>query len=124
MVRKVKAEQVEAMRKLRGVGMSYPQIGKAFGVSAETARRYINPDVMQRYLENRARRREEKMAARAKKATAETGLRSVTLSEVLKKAEDAAREEKRVHGTIHNATIDDLATLNEMFDVTFTINFK
>lgn len=64
------------------------------------------------------------MAARAKKATAETGLRSVTLSEVLKKAEDAAREEKRVHGTIHNATIDDLATLNEMFDVTFTVTFR
>lgn len=124
MVRKVTAEQVEAMRKLRETGMSYAKIGKAFGVSIETARRYINPDVMQRYLEDIAKRKEERMVARAKKATAETGLRSVTLSEVLKKAEEAAREEKRVHGTIYNATIDDLATLNEMFDVTFTINFK
>jgi len=113
-------EQVEVMRILRNKeGLSYEKIGKIFGVSGETAKRYILPKYR---AETDARKRERLM----KKASVVGGnqrdgaLRQVTLSEV---AEKAAKG-KKIHGEIRNATIDDLATLNDMFNVSFTVYFE
>lgn len=113
-------EQVEVMRMLRNKeGLSYERIGKVFGVSGETAKAYILPE----YRKAKDARRRARLAN--KKATAvddtrkENALRQVTLAEVAKKA---ARE-KKIHGEIRNATIDDLATLNDMFNVSFTVYF-
>ena len=123
MARKFKCnnEQVEVMRMLRNMeGLSYERIGKVFGVSGETAKSYILPEY-RKAKDARKRARLANMKATAVDDTQkENALRQVTLAEVAKKA---ARE-KKIHGEIRNATIDDLATLNDVFEnVSFTIYF-
>lgn len=122
--RKVTKEDAEMMKMLRSKGLTYVEIGKIFSVSPETAHRNIDPEYHEkRLLENRERRNH--VGIRAKKVSEVKGIpesvKDLTLAEVIQKVENGA---KKIEGNINNATLDDIAMLNEIFDVTFTVHMK
>lgn len=114
---KFNSYQTEAMRTLRDQsGMSYASIGKVFGCTGETVKTYLFPDYRaKKYALRNARKKGLPIPAEQK----ENALRQVTLAEVAQKAAKG----KKIHGEIRNATIDDLAMLNDMFNVSFTVYF-
>ena len=104
-------------------GVSMSSLARVFKCSPTTIKYTIDPECRAKVYEQQ---RISKAAKRKMKATPapkhvpET-VRQLTLEEVVKRAENGA---KTINGTIHNATIDDIATLNDLFDVTFTVHFR
>ena len=100
-------------------GVTLAELAKIFKCSPTTIKYTVNPEYRVRAYE-RAKIKRRMKATPAPKDVPET-VRKLTLEEVIKKAENGA---KTINGTIHNATIDDIATLNDMFNVTFTVHFR
>lgn len=118
--RKVTKEDAEMMRKLREeAGFSYAEIAKIFKVSPETARRNINQHLAKRHADMETERYHIKKAEKTNGVS--DYVKDLTLAEVIQKVENGA---KKIEGNINNATLDDIAMLNEIFDVTFTVHMK
>lgn len=106
---------------VRGVATK-SQLADMFHCSATTIDYTIHPEHRERaYAARKARSAAKKRKVEmVDSEQIDNNIRSLTLAEVAKKVETGT---KRIDGEIRNATIEDLATLSDMFNVKFTVYF-
>ena len=96
------------------------QLAEMFSCSPTTISYTVHPEKRERLYEQQKRYKKRKAQLATVSNVART-VRDLTLADVEKKVEAGAR---RVHGEIQNATIDDLKTLSDTFNVRFTVYFE
>lgn len=96
------------------------QLAEMFSCSPATISYAVFPEKRERLYEQQKRNKKRKAQLATVSNVART-VRDLTLADVEKKVETGAR---RVHGEIQNATIDDLKTLSDTFNVRFTVYFE